>query len=268
MSSKDWLRRYIEGLSIDEAEELAEIIDLLEMDPGILYHELSKYKTKWRVLKPRWSRMSRPSLLKEVEGEVTKLPEPNTIKISIDDVLRQRRSIRDYRPTPITLKELSTLLYYSAGIKGYDWGYPKRMFPSAGALQPLEIYVHANMIEDLEKGIYHYQPKKHILVSYKKGDFARELYLYSLQQEHVYEAAANLLITVVYSRTYSKYGYRAYRYINLDLGHLGQNIYLVATALGLGTCAVGAFEDDPINRLLNIDGREEFIGMIYPIGKI
>lgn len=268
MSSKEWLKKFIDELDEEEASELTEILDLMEMDPGILYHELSKYSIRWRVIKRKWSRAPRPSLLKEIKGEIIALPKPRDIRVSLGETLKERHSVRDYRSIPISLEELSTLLYYSAGIKGYEWGYPKRMFPSAGGLQPIEVYIYANMVDGLKKGIYHYQPRNHILVLYKEGDYSLDLYRASLDQEHVYKAQATLLISLVYSRTFSKYSHRAYRYVNLDLGHIGQNVYLVATALGMGTCATGAFDDDSINELLDLDGRDEFIAMMYPVGKI
>ena len=80
------------------------------------------------------------------------------------------------------------------------------------------------------------------------------------------EAPVNIIISMVYDRTASKYGFRAYRYALLDIGHVGMNIYLVSTALGLGTCAIGAFEDDLVNKLLDLDTDHEFVILIYPVG--
>jgi SagB-type dehydrogenase family enzyme len=141
-----------------------------------------------------------------------------------------------------------------------------RMFPSAGALQPVEAYILSRNIDDLEHGIYHYEADKHLLTLIRSGDFSHELYRFSLEQDHVREAAFNIILTMVYPRTASKYGYRSYRYALLDIGHVGMNIYLVATAMNLGTCAVGAFEDDKVGSLLQLDGRNEFPILIYPIG--
>jgi len=159
-------------------------------------------------------------------------------------VIRSRRSRRRYSRKPLTLDEISTLLYYIVGITGRTlWGGPKRVYPSAGALQPVEAYLVALNIKDLSQGIYHYNPGEHVLERLKEGDYGKILEKIALDQEHVSEASANIILTIVYRRTASKYGLRAYKYALLDTGFAGQNIYLVAEALGLATVAVGAFYD-------------------------
>jgi len=269
MSYKDKLMKFLGRLSREEVEELSEIFDWLTSDPGLLYHELSKYTPKWSVVR-RFTGKSymSPGLLKKMSGVKVKLPKPNPklFKLSFGEAIIKRRSIRGFKDQALDLETLSTLLYYSAGLREYEWGYPMRMFPSAGALQPLELYLVVSNIRDLDNGIYHYEVHDHSLVLIKKGSFNWELCKYCLDQRHVLEAPVNICISIVYPRSASKYSWRAYRYVNMDLGHLGQNIYLVSTALGLGTCAIGAFEDDPINRLLGLDGYNEFIALVYPVG--
>ena len=193
-------------------------------------------------------------------------PDPSRFKMTFEEVIVRRRSIRSFQNKALDLTLVSTLLYYSAGVRGFKWGYPMRMFPSAGALQPAELYLVVANVTGLEEGIYHYEAHDHSLVLLRKGLFNEQLFKSCLYQKHVLSAPLNICISAVYPRTFSKYRWRAYRYINMDIGHLGQNIYLISTALGLGTCAIGAFEDGAVNKLLGLDGYNEFIVLIYPVG--
>ena len=130
-----------------------------------------------------------------------------------------------------------------------------------------EIFLYIDNVESLPKGTYHYNPFNHTLELLKEGDFKHELYKASLEQDQILYAAFTLVIVAIYDRAYSKYDLRAYRYVLLDCGHLGQNIYLVATALGLGTVCIGAFEDDKIMELFDL-GERELTVSIYTVGKI
>ena len=198
-----------------------------------------------------------------------KLPEPLKVSgMDLFEAIRSRRSRRRYSRRPLSLRELSTLLYYSLGITGRAWwGGPKRAYPSAGALQPLEGYLYADRVEGLEKGIYHYNPGEHSLEVLRKGDYSSKLQWIALDQDHVGNAAVILIITAVYKRTASKYSHRSYRYAHWDTGFAGQNIYLVTEALGLATTAVGAFYDEELCNLLELDCLEEFPMLLFPIGR-
>lgn len=257
-----------EVLGRDERAAAGKVLhDLMHYSPNIVYHfySLIPAKYSWPTEKTRWGL---PKLIKKMDGERVTLPPPNEslVRMSVAEALKLRRSVRRFKKQPLTLEQLSTLLYYTVGVKGSSWGIPLRMFPSAGALQPIETYIQVNNVSGLEKGIYHYEPDEHILVLLKTGDFSREMYLYSLQQDHVRDAPVNIILTIILDRTESKYGYRAYRYALLDTGHVGENIYLVSTAMGLGTCAVGAYYDRDIDRLIGVDGVTEFSMIIYPVG--
>ncbi|HID41991.1 MAG TPA: SagB/ThcOx family dehydrogenase [Pyrodictium sp.] len=198
-----------------------------------------------------------------------KLPEP--IEASGVDALaaiRSRRSRRKYGSEPLSLVELSSVLYYSVGVTGKAWwGGPKRAYPSAGALQPIEAYVYASMVEGLARGIYHYNPGIHCLEPIKIGDYSRSLWEASLGQEHLRVAPAVIILTAVYSRTAWKYGLRAYRYVHWDAGFAGENIYIACEALGLATVAVGAFYDEVVCSLLDIDCDNEIPMLLFPVGK-
>ncbi len=170
--------------------------------------------------------------------------------MSLEEAILHRRSIREYRKESLTLHQLSQLLWAAQGITEVRWGF--RASPSAGATYPLEIYVVVgnNGVKGLASGVYRYQPRSHSLVLVKKGDVREELYSACLNQEWVRDAPVVLVIAADYERTTRVYGERGIRYVHMEVGHVGQNIYLEATALGLGTVAVGAFYDDEVRVII------------------
>lgn len=235
-------------------------------DPSMIYHFLSMISEETSIDLPyefdHYYKIYR-------DKEKISLPEPaKSLGRDILEIIRSRRSRRRYSSKPVSLEKISTLLYYTVGVTGRAWwGGPKRVYPSAGALQPVEAYLVSSRIQGLEKGLYHYNPAEHSLELLKRGDFSSLLREISLDQEHVERASANIILTVVYRRTASKYGLRSYRYVHLDAGFAGQNIYLVAEALDLATVAVGAFRDEELCKLLEIDCIEEFPVLIFPVGE-
>ncbi len=266
---KSILEKILSLVNESEIDSLIEMLnDLQKYSPNLTYHFYSMIPRKYNWPKER-VRWALPKLLKKIKGERINLPEPepNLFRLGLPETLIKRRSVRRFKRRPLTLIELSTLLYYSLGIKGSSWGIPMRMFPSAGALQPIEAYLQVNGVEGLEKGIYHYEPDGHKLTLLRKGDFSMQMYKYSLEQDHVRDAPLNIVLSIVLTRTQSKYGFRAYRYALLDTGHVGMNLYLVATSMGLGTCAVGAYYDRDIDNLFGLDGVDEISIIIYPIGE-
>jgi len=234
-------------------------------DPAMLYHVASSIGVNGEYYdepSPRW-----PGFFKEYSGPEVELPRPiQTSGVDVLEAIASRRSRREYSG-PLSLRELSTILYYSVGITGWEADWPLRAYPSAGALQPLEAYVVASQVDGLEPGLYHYNPRRHVLVMLKRGDMMDDLQHACLGQEHVGEAPAAIVYTAFYARTASKYGARAYRYIHLDAGTAIENTYLVAEALGLATVVIGAFYDDMLCKLLDIDCRWELPVAVMPIGK-
>ncbi len=184
-------------------------------------------------------------------------------EMSVEEALYKRRSVRDYSPEPLSISEISQILWSAQGLT-HPYGY--RTAPSAGALYPLEIYIHATRVENLPKGIYKYMPSKHSLLLIKEGDFSKDLFKASLSQEQVLTAALIILIFGVFARTTSKYGKRGIRYVFNEVGHVSQNIYLQTTALRLGTVAIGAFYDEEIKSIVGAEKEEEPL-YIMPIGK-
>jgi SagB-type dehydrogenase family enzyme len=182
-------------------------------------------------------------------GTRIKLPYPRLEgSTSLERTLANRRSIREYTGEPLTIPEIFQVLWSAYGVTETTWGF--KTTPSAGATYPLEVYLVASRVEGLRKGSYRYIPYSHELQMVKEGDLSYELYRACVDQEWVLKAAANIVITAVYTRTTKRYGERGYRYVYMEVGHAGQNIYLQATALGLATVAIGAFYDDQLREII------------------
>jgi SagB-type dehydrogenase family enzyme len=196
------------------------------------------------------------------------LPSPSlTGGQTLWEALEKRRSIRDYRPEPLSLEELSSLLWATQGITEKAFGPWYRTAPSAGALHPIDTYLVVNRVEGLEPGIYFFEVVGFSLVLKRAGDFAEPLAQAALNQDMARAAAVVFVWVAVIQRSRQKYRQRAYRYIYLDCGHIAQNLYLAATALDLGCCGVAAIFDDEVNDLVGVDGQEETAIYLAMVGK-
>lgn len=202
------------------------------------------------------------SRLGEEEPLEVKLPEPRPSgEMSVEEALAARRSVRSYQDEALSLTELAQLLWAAQGITAH-WG--GRTAPSAGATYPLEVYAVVGEVIGLEAGVFHYRPDGHLFVRRTVGDLRGELASAALGQEWVREAPVSLVIAARYERTTRRYGERGVRYVHIEVGHAGQDIYLQAEALGLGTVIVGAFDDQDVKTLLGIE--EEPLA-IMPVGR-
>jgi SagB-type dehydrogenase family enzyme len=186
------------------------------------------------------------------------LPKPKDIsKMTLDDCLKTRRSVRDFSESPIDLDQLSFLLWASTGIQRKEYGFEFRTAPSAGALYPIETYLVVNNVKELGMGVYHYSIKDHALEEMKLGNFGIKAANGALGQEMCAMAAVVFIWTAIFQRSKWKYGQRAYRYIYLDAGHIAENLALASTGLGLGSCQIGALFDEEINEIIDVDGENE-----------
>jgi SagB-type dehydrogenase family enzyme len=190
--------------------------------------------------------------------EMVKLPPPRSKgHLSIESALSLRRSVRSYSKQPLSLNELSQLLWAAQGINSRD---TRRTAPSAGALYPLELYLVAGLTTDISPGVYRYSSDQHSLHLIK--EFDQRL---ALNQECIAAAPACFVIAGVYRRTAMKYGKRARRYVQLEAGHASENILLQAVALKLGTVVVGAFDDQEVQRVLDLPAEHEPL-LVIPVG--
>lgn len=207
-----------------------------------------------------------------VEGGSIELPMPSLDgPVSLEKSLAHRRSIREYTSEPLRLEELSQILWAAYGVSEVKHGF--KTAPSAGATYPLNVYavIYPGGVvtltgEFIEGGSYIYEPEAHRLTLVKKGDMSRELYGACLEQEWVLEAKTSIVITAVYERTTRRYGNRGVRYVLIEVGHAGQNIYLQATALGLATVAIGAFYDDRVREIIGA-GEAEHPLYVMPLAR-
>lgn len=202
---------------------------------------------------------------KVVEKEVTmsrhgsttivKLPEPlREGGISVEEALLKRRSVRSYTDEPLTPAHVSQLLWAAQGTTN-PRGF--RTAPSAGALYPLETYVVIGDVEGIESGVYRYRPMEHDLTLVATGDKRAALAAAALAQPWIRKAAVDIVFSAVYERTTKKYGLRGAQYVHMEAGHAAQNVYLQAVSLNLGTCAIGAFDDDGVKRVIHMPDSEQ-----------
>lgn len=183
---------------------------------------------------------------------------------SVEEALAQRRSRRSFAPSPLSLEEVTQILWAACGVTDRSRGF--RTAPSAGALYPLEVYLVVGNVEGLSPGVYRYFPEAHALARILEGDKRKELFEVGLFQRSILEAPAVLVFTAVYERTTRKYGERGVRYVHMEVGHAAQNVYLQAEALGLGTVVIGAFQDEGVKKVLRLPFGEHPL-YLMPVGK-
>jgi len=204
------------------------------------------------------------------EGKIF-LPLPQKVsKFTVEEVILLRRSIRDYTSDPISISDLAMILWAAYGITDPTRGF--RSIPSAGATYPLEIYVVVGergvLISEgfLKAGVYKYEPHSHVLLLVAEGDRRVNLKEAALGQRWVEEAPISIVICAVFERTTNFYGERGkVRYVPMEAGHAGQNIYLMATALNYGAVVVGAFHDNQVAKVVGAKPEEKPLYVI-PIG--
>lgn len=207
---------------------------------------------------------------------------PRLPKIKLDDdppqedffsLIKKRRSRRDFTRKPIGKRELSLILKYSCGTTGkLNNDRFRRAQASGGGRYPIEVYPIVFRSGDpnsdkLKAGLYHYSVKDHALDVLWDHEFSDEEIGQIFTYPWVKEAAVGIVMTAVFWRNQCKYGERGYRYILLEAGHIGQNIYLAAEALGIKCCALGGTRDDNLEKLIDIDGVTESIVYAFAVGK-
>jgi SagB-type dehydrogenase family enzyme len=237
---------------------------------GDLYHQETKYR-KDTIPRGGLDWAHQPSPYKEFPYALKHFPiRPPDQKGGkpIWETIVQRRSTREFARDSITFAELSQLIWATQGITSRAWGYDFRAVPSAGALYPIETYIVANRVEEIPAGVYHYSVKGSQLILLTEGHFGPDLQQAGLGQEMLEEASCVFIWTAVVERSKWKYRERAYRYIYMDVGHIGQNLYLAAIALNLGCCTVGAFFDEEVDRIIGVDGKEEISVYLGAVGRI
>jgi len=182
---------------------------------------------------------------------------------SVEKALSTRRSIREYHSDPLSLQEISQLLWSAYGITS-DEGF--RTAPSAMAAYPLELYVNATAVEGLDPGLYHYLADGHSLEKLIPEDRREALFASTFDQKAVQAAPAILIFSAVYERTCAKLGEAGRDHVHMDLGHAGENVHLQAVALGLGTVVIGAFRPPQAREVLGLPEDETPL-YLMPVGR-
>jgi SagB-type dehydrogenase family enzyme len=206
-------------------------------------------------------------------AKIIKLPQPNPSIIKQSDIytcMRNRRSRRKWTNQALTLDELSMLLWATQGVQNVlgDGYATLRPVASGGARHPFESYLVINRVDGVDSDIYRYLPLSHELVAWSTPpDMKQRLVEAALAQQFVAEAAVCFIWTCVPYRGEWRYQAAAHKVMLMDAGHLCQNLYLACEALHLGTCAVGAYEQKAMDAFLGIDGDNEFVVYLAPVGK-
>jgi SagB-type dehydrogenase family enzyme len=205
---------------------------------------------------------------------IKELPKPDALNnipgISLTDAIKNRKSRRAYSKKPVTLEELSYLLWAAQGIRQIiDTGHAYRTVPSAGCRHALETYLCVLNVEGLETGIYRYLPLEHkLLFEFAEDNLKEKIVEAVFRQPYPGKAAVTFIWTVIPYRMEWRYGLAAHKVIAIDAGHACQNLYLACEAIGAGTCAIAAYDQEAMDRLLRVEGIDEFTIYIAPVGKV
>ncbi len=196
-------------------------------------------------------------------------PESLTVgAMPLIEVMRKRRSRRRFADGPLTLEELSFLLWATQGVRE-GGNASRRMVPSAGARHPFETYLAAHRVQGLAPGLYRYLPLEHRLCFLRGHVGLVEGIIDGCRnQRYAGECAATFIWTALPYRAEWRYGPVAHKMIAQDAGHLCQNLYLASEAIGAGTCAIGAYDQGKMDALLGLDGEDEFTIYVAPVGRV
>lgn len=189
--------------------------------------------------------------------------------LSLATAIKNRRSHRKYTSEPMSLEELSFLLWAVQGIRNVLGPNGFRNVPSAGCRHSMETYIAVFNVSGLEKGIYRYLPLSHrIVLEFRVEELEKSVSKAAYQQEFAGKSALTFIWTAIPHRMEWRYGPVSHKVIAMDAGYMGENLYLACEAIGSGTCAVGAYDQDYADELLKVDGIDEFVILMAPVGKV
>jgi SagB-type dehydrogenase family enzyme len=210
------------------------------------------------------------------DARLVDLPPADSLNLGtapLRDIIKQRASRRKFTADPLSLEELSFLLWATQGVRKAatkDDGILRtyRTVPSGGARHPFETYLVINRVTGVEPGFYRYLPLEHKLV-FERTDpkLAANIAQGSLEQKFIADGAVIFIWTTIPYRSEWRYTIVAAKIIALDVGHLAQNLYLASEAIGAGTCAIGAYHQKQLDDLIGVDGEDEFVIYLAPVGK-
>ncbi len=233
-------------------------------------------KTKYKYLGESGQSHGQPQPPLEAEYDLLKpkinLPAPSELQLgdrSLLGLINERRTLRQYSDTPLSLEELSYLLWCTQGVRREKPGVATlRSVPSAGARHAFETYLLVNKVDGLKQGLYRFLALEHKLIEVNlEPGIVEQTVAGCLGQGFVGSSAVTFIWVAEVERMIWRYDLRGYRYLHLDAGHVCQNLYLASESIGCGTCAIAAFDDDEINRVVGADGVNRFVIYIGTAGK-
>ncbi len=239
---------------------------------GRIFMEMTRYDRLSRA--DQYRGLPAPPLEKPVPEDVRFISLPQPVEISTPPLelrfaIESRRSIREYAGDPLTLQELAYLLWCTQGIVQRHEPYATfRNVPSAGGRHAFETYLLVNRVSGLEPGLYRYLAFSHRLMPIEISPGMTDRVMEAcLKQAIVKDTAVTFIWSCVIYRMAWRYSERAYRLVHLDAGHVCQNLYLAAEQINCGACAIGAFDDELMAGLLEIDGVDEFVIYCATVGR-
>jgi SagB-type dehydrogenase family enzyme len=190
--------------------------------------------------------------------------------IDLTSAIKNRESRRNYLDQPLSIEELSYLLWATQGVRSQRMsGSVLRTVPSAGCRHAFETYLAVFNVDGLNGGIYRYLPLEHqLLFEFEEVDLSQKLSEAALRQGFTGRSAVTFIWTAIPYRMEWRYGLASYKVMAIDAGHVAQNLYLACEAIGAGTCAIAAYFQELMDQLLRVDGKEEFVIYLAPVGKV
>lgn len=236
--------------------------EFLKSGPWNIWHELETDQRK---------KIPEPPLQKPYPENAKLIDLVPYEKITIEDrslkeIIKKRRSRRKYSDRPISMEELSFFLWATQGLSGRDKHF--RTAPSAGARHPFETYLGILNVDMLKPGIYRYLPLEHrLLFIYEDNNLSEKLVDACLGQAFVGNAALVFIWSVIPYRTEWRYSILSHKVIAIDIGHVCENLYLAGEAVDVGICGIGAYDQGKIDKIIQVDGEDEFTIYLASVGK-
>lgn len=244
----------------------------MEMSTGQRFMEESKYKYATESDQEKGLKQPPLQLEYDTDKNIIDLPEPKSIElhsVSLREAIENRKSLRKYSNQPLTMEEVSYLLWCTQGVKQVvSRPATIRTVPSAGARHAFETFLMINNVEGIKSGLYRFLAIEHKLIEVDlSDDIGSKVSFACFDQPMMEPSAVTFIWAAVAYRMKWRYGERSYRYLHLDAGHVCQNLYLAAEDIDSGVCGIAAFEDEAINNTLNLDGEEQFVVYVATVGK-
>lgn len=236
---------------------------------------IKKYR---EAIKPSWVDLrniklvkgERPLKFKQAKAnqEIINLKDtfPNIKQKTLTECIKNRRSLRKYQDKALSFEEMSYILYETARIDSYAENRVFRTIPTGGATNGMETYIYINRVDDIKQGLYHYIQDKGVLALIDDSIDSKERFNLALMKQ-LRDAPITIILTTVPARSEYRYSFCAHKMLAMEAGHAGQNVSLAAEVIDCGACAIAAYDQDLLDKFLQVDGCEEFAMYALTVGK-